>query len=79
MDSLLARLFAVLREEVVEEMDGEVREEDREEEGLLIHGLTGRRPKPSEEKKEEVLTEETIKKVFLKLFYRKLAMFPLKI
>ena len=60
MDALLARLFAVLREEVVEEMEEEVREEEREE-GLLIHGLRGRRPKPSEEKKEEVLTEETIK------------------
>ena len=29
--------------------------------GLLVHGLKGRKPKLSEEKKEEMLTEETIR------------------
>ena len=31
------------------------------ERGLLVHGLKGRKPKLSEEKKEEILTEETIR------------------
>ena len=31
------------------------------ERGLLVHGLKGRKPKLSEEKKEEILTEETVR------------------
>ena len=31
------------------------------ERGLLVHGLKGRKPKLSEEKKEDILTEETIR------------------
>ena len=31
------------------------------ERGLLVHGLKGRKPKLSEEKKEEILTEDTIR------------------
>ena len=31
------------------------------ERGLLVHGLKGRKPKLSEEKREEILTEETIR------------------
>ena len=33
------------------------------DEGLLVHGLKGRKPKLSEEKKEEILTEETVRYV----------------
>ena len=31
------------------------------ERGLLVHGLKGRKPKLSEEKREEILTEDTIR------------------
>ena len=31
--------------------------------GLLVHGLKGRKPKLSEEKKEEILTEDTVRYV----------------
>ena len=43
--------------------DHNVRSEEAEtaERGLLVHGLKGRKPKLSEEKKEEILTEDTIR------------------
>ena len=34
-----------------------------EDRGLLVHGLKGRKPKLSEEKKDEILTEETVRLV----------------
>ena len=41
--------------------DGKKEEDENEEKGLLVHGLKGRRPKLSEAKKDEILTEETIR------------------
>ena len=39
--------------------------------GLLVHGLKGRRPKLSEEKKVEILNEETIR-------FRQICKLPMK-
>ena len=43
--------------------DDNVRSEEAKtaERGLLVHGLKGRKPKLSEEKREEILTEDTIR------------------
>ena len=43
--------------------DDTVRSEEAKtaERGLLVHGLKGRKPKLSEEKREDILTEETIR------------------
>ena len=43
--------------------DDNVRSEEAKtaEPALLVHGLKGRKPKLSEEKREEILTEETIR------------------
>ena len=59
-----AKLEGSMEEEQEMDMrgDGRVKKDANvNEESLLVHGLKGRRPKLSEEKKEEILTGNTIR------------------